>query len=68
MLSEAAHSVADTVTEVLLFVALRRGNRPPDARHPLGYRRESYHWALLAALATFMTGAVVSVLEGPSAA
>ncbi|MFN0283450.1 MAG: hypothetical protein ACKVZ6_15955 [Kineosporiaceae bacterium] len=28
MLSEAAHSVADTVTEVCLFVALRRGARP----------------------------------------
>ena len=25
MLSEAAHSVADTVTEVFLFVALKRG-------------------------------------------
>ena len=28
MLSEAAHSVADTTTEVLLYVALRRGSRP----------------------------------------
>ncbi|HEY6797736.1 MAG TPA: cation diffusion facilitator family transporter [Kineosporiaceae bacterium] len=64
MLSEAAHSVADTVTEVLLFVAIRRGRRPPDARHPLGYGRESYLWALLAALATFVAGAVVSMLEG----
>jgi cation diffusion facilitator family transporter len=64
MLSESAHSVADTVTEVLLYVALRRGNKPPDARHPLGYGRESYLWALLAALATFVAGAVVSVLEG----
>ena len=29
MLSEAAHSVADTVTEVFLFVALRRGTKEP---------------------------------------
>jgi cation diffusion facilitator family transporter len=64
MLSESAHSVADTVTEVLLYVAIRRGNRPPDARHPLGYGRESFLWALLAALATFVAGAVVSILEG----
>ena len=64
MLSEAAHSFADTVTEILLFVALRRGNRPADERHPLGYGRESYLWALLAAVATFVAGAVVSVLEG----
>ena len=36
MLSEAAHSFADTVTEILLFVALRRGNRPASPRlaHP----------------------------------
>ena len=64
MLSESAHSVADTVTEVLLFIALRRGNKPADARHPLGYGRESYLWSLLAALATFVAGAVVSILEG----
>lgn len=64
MLSEAAHSLADTVTEVLLYVALRRGARPADRRHPFGYGRESYLWALLAAVATFVAGAVVSVMEG----
>jgi cation diffusion facilitator family transporter len=64
MLSEATHSLADTVTEVLLFVAIRRGGKPADARHPLGYGREAYLWALLAALGTFIAGAVVSVWEG----
>jgi len=64
MLSEAVHSLADTVTEVLLFVAIRRGAKPADERHPLGYGREAYLWALLAALGTFVAGAVVSVLEG----
>jgi cation diffusion facilitator family transporter len=64
MLSEATHSLADTVTEVLLFVAIRRGAKPADARHPLGYGREAYLWALLAALGTFIAGAVVSVWEG----
>ena len=51
MLSEAAHSMADTITEVLLFIALKRGNRPADDRHPFGYGRETYFWAFLAALA-----------------
>lgn len=64
LLSEAAHSLADTVTEVLLFVSLRRGRRPADAAHPLGYGREAYLWALLAALATFVAGAVVSIIDG----
>src|SRR3954465_9688121 len=53
MMSEAAHSRADTITEVLLFVALKRGTKEPDERHPIGYGRETYFWALLACLATF---------------
>ena len=64
MLSEAAHSVADTITEILLFVALKRGNRPADDRHPFGYGRETYFWAFLAALATFALGAGFSIWQG----
>jgi cation diffusion facilitator family transporter len=64
MLSEAAHSLADTITEVLLFVALKRGNKPPDERHPIGYGRETYFWALLACLATFTLGAGFSFWQG----
>lgn len=64
MLSEAAHSVADTVTEVLLLTALRRSARPPDDRHPLGYGPERYFWAFLASVATFVGGAVFSVTDG----
>ncbi|MGY1654014.1 cation diffusion facilitator family transporter [Geodermatophilus sp. SYSU D01119] len=64
MLSEAAHSVADTITEVLLFVALKRGDKAPDARHPVGYGRETYFWALLACLATFTLGAGFSFYQG----
>ncbi|SFK41066.1 cation diffusion facilitator family transporter [Geodermatophilus ruber] len=64
MLSEAAHSLADTITEVLLFVALKRGNRPADDKHPFGYGRETYFWAFLAALATFTLGAGFSIWQG----
>ncbi|HEX3650558.1 MAG TPA: cation diffusion facilitator family transporter [Pseudonocardiaceae bacterium] len=64
MLAEAAHSVADTVTEVLLLTALRRSARPPDARHPLGYGPERYFWAFLASVATFIGGAVFAVTDG----
>jgi cation diffusion facilitator family transporter len=64
MLSEAAHSLADTITEVLLFVALKRGAKAPDARHPVGYGRETYFWALLACLATFTLGAGFSFYQG----
>jgi cation diffusion facilitator family transporter len=64
MLSEAAHSVADTVTEVLLFVALKRGTKPADRRHPFGYGRETYFWAFLASLCTFVVGAGFSIFQG----
>jgi cation diffusion facilitator family transporter len=64
MLSEAAHSLADTITEVLLFVALKRGNRPADDTHPFGYGRETYFWAFLASLATFGLGAGFSIWQG----
>jgi cation diffusion facilitator family transporter len=64
MLSESAHSVADTVTEVLLFVALKRGTKPPDRRHPFGYGRETYFWAFLASLCTFVVGAGFSIYQG----
>jgi cation diffusion facilitator family transporter len=64
MLSESAHSVADTITEVLLFVALKRGNKPADDKHPFGYGRETYFWAFLASLATFVAGAGFSIYQG----
>ena len=64
MLSEAAHSLAATITEVLLFVALKRGNRPADDRHPFGYGRETYFWAFLAALCILSVGTGFSVYQG----
>lgn len=64
MLSEAAHSLADTVTEVFLFVALRRGGRPADDEHPFGYGKESFVWAFIAALFTFIGGAGFSIYHG----
>jgi hypothetical protein len=64
MQAEAAHSVADTATEVFLLVAAGRGSRAPDAEHPFGHGRETYLWAFLAALATFVAGAGVSCTAG----
>ena len=64
LLAEAAHSWADTGNEVFLLVANRRSRRPPDDAHPLGYGREVYVWALLAALGLFVAGAALSVTHG----
>ncbi|MEV3857075.1 cation diffusion facilitator family transporter [Streptomyces sp. NPDC050095] len=64
MLSEAAHSFADTVTELLLLTALKRSEKPADEEHPLGHGGERYVWAMLAAVATFVGGAVFSLYDG----
>jgi cation diffusion facilitator family transporter len=64
LLSEAAHSVSDSTTEVLLLVALRRSDRPADRAHPFGYGKERYFWSMLAAVAIFVSGAAFSVFEG----
>lgn len=64
LLSEAAHSVGDSTTEILLLVALRRSGRPADRKHPFGYGKERYFWSLLAAGAIFVSGAAFSVYEG----
>ncbi|GAA4184251.1 cation diffusion facilitator family transporter [Streptosporangium oxazolinicum] len=64
MLSEAAHSAADTVTEALLFVAVRRSGHPADARHPFGYGKAGFFWALMAAFATLIGGAGFSITHG----
>jgi cation diffusion facilitator family transporter len=67
LLAETLHTLADTGNEVLLFVALRRSRRAPDATHPLGYGPERYYWALLAAVGMFVIGAALSVWEGVNA-
>ena len=62
--AEASHSLADTANELLLLVAQRRSTRPANARHPLGYGREAYFWALIAACAAFVAGAAFSLRDG----
>ena len=64
MLSEAAHSVGDTMNQVFLMAALRRSRKPPDPRHPFGYGMERYFWSLLAAVGIFVLGAGFSAYQG----
>ncbi|MEU5520449.1 cation diffusion facilitator family transporter [Streptomyces sp. NPDC047860] len=64
LLSEAAHSVADSLNEVFLLAALRRSRRPPDRRHPFGYGKERFFWSLLAAVGIFVMGGCFSFYQG----
>ncbi|MGW7266237.1 cation diffusion facilitator family transporter [Streptomyces sp. NPDC054842] len=67
LLSEAAHSVADSLNEVFLLAALRRSRRPADRRHPFGYGKERFFWSLLAAVGIFVMGGCFSVFQGVEA-
>ena len=64
MLTEAIHSLVDTGDQILLLVGQRRGARPSDPTHPLGYGMEAYFWSFIVALMVFLLGGVLSVYEG----
>jgi cation diffusion facilitator family transporter len=67
LMSEAAHSIADTMNEVFLLASLRRSSRPPDETHPFGYGKERFFWSLLAAVGIFVSGAGFSLYQGLNA-
>ncbi|MFI6764835.1 cation diffusion facilitator family transporter [Streptomyces sp. NPDC050355] len=64
LLSEAAHSLADSLNELFLLASLKRSTRAPDSRHPFGYGKERYFWSLLAAVGIFVMGGCFSFFQG----
>jgi cation diffusion facilitator family transporter len=64
MLSEAAHSAADTMNQVFLLASLRFSEREPDVEHPFGYGKERFFWSFMAAVVIFVSGAVFSAFQG----
>ena len=64
LLSEAAHSFADTFNEVFLLLSLKKGDKPADRTHPFGYGKERFFWSLLAAVGIFVSGAGFSLYQG----
>ena len=64
MLSEAIHSVVDTLNEILLLYGMKKSQQSPNAQHPFGYGRELYFWAFIVSLIVFALGAVVSIYQG----
>lgn len=61
MMSETVHSLVDCGNQALLLIGLREMGQTADHRHPYGYGRGMYFWALVSALGTFWLGAGVSL-------
>jgi cation diffusion facilitator family transporter len=63
LLAEAIHSVADTGNQLLLLLGMRRAAKPPDERHPFGYKMESYFWSFIVAVMLFSLGGLFALYE-----
>ncbi|WEF35445.1 cation diffusion facilitator family transporter [Pseudoduganella chitinolytica] len=67
MVAEGIHSAVDTGNELLLLLGERRSARPADRRHPFGYGKSLYFWALIVALSVFSLGGGLSIYHGIAA-
>jgi zinc transporter 9 len=64
MLSEAVHTLADLLNQILLLVGIVRSERAPDERFQYGYGRVQFVWALISAVGIFFLGCGVTVYHG----
>ena len=49
---------------MLLYIGVRQGARPANARHPFGYGQARFFWSLLAAIGIFVIGGLFAIADG----
>ena len=64
MFSEAIHSAADTINQILLLIGLRRSTKIADDSFEYGYGNERFFWALISACGVLFVGAGVTAYNG----
>jgi len=64
MLSEAIHSVADSLNQVLLLIGGKHARRSANENFLFGYGRVRYVYAFIVAIVLFCVGGVYSIYEG----
>lgn len=64
MLSEAIHSVADSLNQVLLLIGGKRSKRAANDRFQFGYGRVRYVYGFVVAIVLFLVGGAYSIYEG----
>jgi len=64
MFSEAIHSLADTMNQVILAYGIHKSTSTPTKDHPYGYSNIQYVTALISGVGIFCLGAGLSVYHG----
>ena len=64
MFSEAVHSFADSLNQMLLLIGLRRSTKRADESHEYGYGIERFFFGLISACGIFFIGAGVNAVHG----
>ena len=64
LLSEAIHSLADSANQAMLVFGMVRAQRAADPRHPYGYGRERFVWALISAVGVLFVGCGATIAHG----
>ena len=64
MFSEAIHSLADTVNQLILAYGIHKSTSTPTKSHPYGYSNVQYVSALISGVGIFCLGAGLSVYHG----
>lgn len=64
MLSEAIHTAADLLNQILLYVGIIRSGKSADPDFDYGYAAERYVWALISAVGIFFLGCGVTIFHG----
>ncbi|MCB9895080.1 MAG: cation diffusion facilitator family transporter [Planctomycetes bacterium] len=66
MFAEAMHTLADTGNQALLFIGIKRSERPATEMFSYGFGGERFLFALLSAVGIFVLGCGVTVYHGVS--
>ena len=63
LMTQTITNLADVAVGGFLLIGVVTGERPADARHPLGYGRERFFWSFVAAVGIFIGGFGAAVVE-----
>ena len=64
LFSEAIHSLADTLNQILLLIGIGRSTKDADDSFEYGYGNERFFWALISACGVLFVGAGVTAYAG----